>query len=910
MSSPPSDPRAQELLVRLQQAVGLHQQGRLAEAEGMYRAVLGALPDQFDALQLLGAIKVQQGQFAEGAGLISRALRINPGSPRAQLNLGFALLGLDRAEDAAASFAQAAALNPAYPQALYGQGLALARLKRPQEALACFDRALALKPDHCDALIRRGIALIALGRHADAAAAFDRALALAPANVEALNGRGAALAGLGQFDRAIADFDRVLAALPASTEALNNRGNALRMLGRHDEALAAFDRALAIDPADVGALHNRALTLHALGHSEMAIVAYDAALAREPDFVDALVNRGAVLFELKRHAEALASYDRAVAIAPTHAVALNDRGLVLADMKRFADALASHDAALAASPDNVAALHNRGNALARLNRLDEAIASYDRALAIEPAHPATLNARGAAMHAVKRLDDALANFDRALAGDSASADTLHNRGSVLLEMQRLNAARESFERALAADPDHPHAFGGLADAALRSCDWARTGRLLPEIVTRVTDGRSIVSPFLLLGYSDDPALQLACARTYARHRVAAPERLLSTRAARAHDRIRIAYLSADFHYHATAGLMAELFERHDRTRFEIIGVSFGVDDASPMRRRLVKAFDRFCDVRHSSDPDVARLINELEVDIAIDLKGHTGGARPGILARRPAPIQAAYIGFPGTMGVDFIDYLIADRIVVPPDHRAVYTEQIVYLPHSYQVNDTARRIAETAPTRRQVGLPDTGFVFCSFNSNWKITAPVFDVWMRLLAANDGSMLWLLRDNADAEANLRREAATRGIDPHRLAFADRVPIEEHLARHRLADLMLDTLPCNAHTTASDALWAGLPMVTCCGGAFAGRVGASLLEAAGLPELITHDLAGYEALALKLAADPALLQSIRGKLERNRSTCPLFDIARSRRDLEAAYARMWDIHRRGEPPRGFAVEPQPA
>jgi predicted O-linked N-acetylglucosamine transferase (SPINDLY family) len=352
--------------------------------------------------------------------------------------------------------------------------------------------------------------------------------------------------------------------------------------------------------------------------------------------------------------------------------------------------------------------------------------------------------------------------------------------------------------------------------------------------------------------------------------------------------------------------MAELFERHDRSRFEIIGVSFGEDDKSKMRKRLVAAFDEFYDVSEKSDEEVATLLHDLQVDIAIDLKGHTQESRPGILAYRPAPIQTSYLGFPGTMGTEFIDYIIADKTVAPFEHQPFYTEKIVHLPDCYQVNDSKRRIAERTPMRQEAGLPETGFVFCCFNNNWKITPDVFGVWMRLLHAVEGSVLWLLGDNESAERNLRKEAQARGIDPARLVFAGRLPLEDHLARHRLADLFLDTLPVNAHTTASDALWAGLPVLTCEGTAFAGRVAASLLNAIGLPELVTHRIEDYEALALRLAKDPCLLEGYRNRLATNRLTHPLFDTDRFRRHLEAAYLQLWEIWQRGEQPRSFAVE----
>jgi predicted O-linked N-acetylglucosamine transferase (SPINDLY family) len=409
-----------------------------------------------------------------------------------------------------------------------------------------------------------------------------------------------------------------------------------------------------------------------------------------------------------------------------------------------------------------------------------------------------------------------------------------------------------------------------------------------------------------LVHFDDAALQLRCARNLIGDRIGTPPPPKATGPAWRNDRIKVAYLSADFRRHATAYLIAELVERHERERFEVIGISFGPDDGSDMRARLEGAFDRFVDVTGSSDEAVAEQITRWRVDISVDLMGHTQYSRPGILAFRPAPIQTSYLGFPGTTGADFIDYVIADPIVLPFDRQPCFAEQIVHLPDCYQVNDTTRRIAPRTPTRQECGLPAEGFVFCCFNTSWKITPAVFDVWMQLLGVIPGSVLWLLRDNAEAEANLRNEAAARGVDPARLVFADRLAPEEHLARHRLADLFLDTLPYNAHTTASDALWAGLPLLTCRGETFAARVAASLLNAVGLPGLVTTSLEDYEALALKLGTDHALRRRLRASLEANRASCPLFDAGLFRRHLEAVYETMWGRWQRGESPRSFAVE----
>jgi predicted O-linked N-acetylglucosamine transferase (SPINDLY family) len=352
-------------------------------------------------------------------------------------------------------------------------------------------------------------------------------------------------------------------------------------------------------------------------------------------------------------------------------------------------------------------------------------------------------------------------------------------------------------------------------------------------------------------------------------------------------------------------LIAGLFEAHDRTRFDITAISIGPDSNDEMRARLRSAFDRFVDVRYKSDQEVALLLRELEIDIAVDLQGFTQHCRPGILSHRAAPVQVNYLGYPGTMGADYIDYIIGDRCVIPPEHHPGYAEKVVYLPDCYQVNDSKRRIAARTPTRAELGLPEKGFVYCCFNNNHKISPRVFDVWMRLLNKVQGSVLWLLEDNKTVARNLRQEAERRSIASGRVIFAPRVKMEEHLARQRLADLFLDTLPYNAHVTASDALWVGLPVVTHIGGAFAGRVAASLLNAVGLPELLTSSWEDYEALALKLATSPAMLADIRAKLALNRTTHPLFDTGRFRRHIESAYVTMWERYQRGEPPVSFAV-----
>jgi protein O-GlcNAc transferase len=421
---------------------------------------------------------------------------------------------------------------------------------------------------------------------------------------------------------------------------------------------------------------------------------------------------------------------------------------------------------------------------------------------------------------------------------------------------------------------------------------------------RLAARKAVIAPFTFVNFCGDPTLLRACVENFTADKIARLPPALWRGTPYRHDKIRIAYVSADFREHAVGFLVAGLIESHDRARFEITGISLSDDDGGAMRARFAAAFDHFHEMQAVGDAEVAALLKEKEIDIAVDLMGHTQGSRPGIFAHRPAPVQVQYLGYPGSMGAGFIDYTIADAVVAPFADEAFFREKIVQLPDCYQVNDDRLDLLPP-PSRREAGLPEEGFVFCCFNNSRKITAPMFDIWMRLLQAVPHSVLWLVEEKGGASAHLQAAAMARGVDPARLIFAPRRKLGEHLARHRLADLFLDTLPYNAHATASFALWAGVPLVTCRGSSFAGRVATSLLQGIGLPELSVENLEAYEALALKLARDPAALRALRARLEQNRATQPLFDTFRFTRNLEAAYTSMWQRAERGEPPRSFAV-----
>jgi len=806
-------------------------------------------------------------------------------------------------------------LRPAVPAAtaqakpdiatLLVAGAAHYRDGRLAEAEACGRAVLAVEPEHFDANYLIGLVALAARRPDIAADLFARAIRRNNGHLLCLLNFATALHELGRFDEAVLAYDQALALEPGIAEIHFNRGVSLRAVGRIEEAVASFDRALLLRPDLAEAASNHGAALLALKRFEAALASCDKALALRPDYAEALHNRGVALQELGRLDEALASYDRALALSPRFAEALSYRGRVLHDLARAEEALASFDAALALRPGDVDALDGRGSVLQALRRPDEAIACYEQAARLAPDNVDVLNNLGCALQQLRRYDNAVSCYDKALALRPTFAAVLRNRGVALRQLKRPSEALASFERAIALEPDHFEAFSEIVGLVNAVCDFERRSALTAEVAARIESGTGMIFPFTAIGSMGDPGLQRRCAESFTAERFSAVPPASWAGEAWRNDKIRIAYLSADFQLHATAHLMAELFERHDRDRFEVIAVSYGIDDGSAMRARLVAAFDRFIDASGMSDGAVARLLRDMRVDIAIDLKGHTEDARTGILAFRPAPIQVNYLGYPGTMGAPFIDYIVADPIIAPFEHQPFYTEQIVHLPDTYQVNDTKRCIAERAPTRREAGLPEHGFVFCCFNQSYKIAPDTFGVWMRLLAAVDGSVLWLLRDNEPAAANLRRAAQARGIDPDRLVFADKVASDDHLARHRLADLFLDTLPYNAHTTASDALWAGLPVVTLLGQAFAGRVAASLVTAVGLPELVAHTIEEYEALALRLATTPALLNAYRDRLETNRLAHPLFDVDRFRRHIEQAYLTMWETWQQGAEPRSFAV-----
>ena len=794
---------------------------------------------------------------------------------------------------------------------LYGPRyyLGLMRLQqgRHQEACDYLGEAVKISPNEIGALMNYGMALRASGRAKQALELFERVLAMQPNMAEALYNSGVALADLRRFELALEAYDRALVIQPEMAAALVNRAVALAAMERYDDALVSYDRLLAMQPNNVVALNNRGLARRTLRQYNQALSDYDRALALKTDFTEAMYNRGVVLLDLERAADALVMFDAVADAYQNNAEMWNNRGVALWNLKRPDEALASYERALLLEPGFAEAWGNRGLALRDMGRYEEARASFETVLTLQPNNAVAMNSHGNVLRDIKKFDEAIQSYSAAIAIRANYAEALIDRGYTYWALKQFDQGVADVERALRIEPDFPYGRGEVLHVRMYCADWHDFEARKKEIVELVRSGARAIQPFNFQAIAETSADAQACSRIWAKDKyppIAAASHDPAARKGRR--KIRIGYVSGEFRQQATAILMAGLYERHDRDRFEIIALDSGGNDQSEIRTRLEKAFDRWIGITGLSDEEAAAVIRGLEIDILVNLNGFFGEARMGVFARRPAPIQVNYLGFPATLGAPYIDYIIADKVVIPPAEQLFYDEQVVYLPESYQANDDHGRPMAPTPSRAQANLPDKAFVFCNFNSAYKLTPETFDRWMKILKKVEGSVLWLLESPAPYEANLAREAKARGVDASRLIFAPELPTDQHLARLQLADLFLDGLPYNAHTTASDALWAGVPLITLTGTTFPGRVASSLLEAIGLDELITESAEEFEVLAVKLATDPKAIKKLRTKLAKNRQKKPLFDTDQFRKNVEAAYIKMWELWLSGKRPTSFSVK----
>ena len=696
---------------------------------------------------------------------------------------------------------------------------------------------------------------------------------------------GLAQLRLGQLEPALVTLRQLTERAPQDVAAWINLATVQQALRQPAEALASLERALALKPDEPAAHFNRGNVLMQMADAAAAVASFERAAELAPERPDPFCNQAVALVELGRQPEALALMQGAVQRFPAIAAVWNQLGICQHGSGLDREALHSYQRAAKLQPSLVDAWSNAAQVLARLKRDAEAIAHAERAVQTSPHHPVALRTLGV----------------------------------VLASAQRHSEAQPWLRKASQLDPQDSITLSNLLAGDLALCDWDAVDADLAALRALWRRGHLRgVEPWRLLALPVDGAeLRQVTEQVSARSFPPGPESNVAAPRWRAHvgrrrpARLRIGYFSSDFHQHATSVLMAGLFEQHDRARFDVVGICLGRYASGlmdPMRQRVRAAFERFQTWGEFSDTELVDRARQLDLHLAIDLKGHTEGSRMAIFAQRVAPLQLHYIGYPGTLGMPgAIDYQVADSIVVPPQAREHFSEKIIALPDSYQVNDRARAIDPRPPTRASQGLPAEGFVFCCFNNHYKITREVFGLWMELLRQRPASVLWLLVANEVARRNLRAAAVQAGVNEKRLIFADRAALPQHLARHACADLFLDTGPYNAHTTASDALWAGLPVLTCAGETFASRVGASLLMACDLPQLVTHDLDTYYQRALALSGGSAELASLRRQLIDNRLKLRLFDTERFARHIERAYDMAWERFERDLPPDHLVVPP---
>jgi predicted O-linked N-acetylglucosamine transferase (SPINDLY family) len=692
------------------------------------------------------------------------------------------------------------------------------------------------------------------------------------------------------FEKAESSINQVLNKDSKNSTPILELGISFAKVNQFQEAQIVLECLKHYRKNDLLVLYNLGLIHSAMGNHHQAIENYDDILAINPTDVETLINKGSALIDLQSYELAMFTLQSAINVRSDIPEAWSNLGIAFNSLNLFQDSLNAYDKALTLRPSFYEAWSNKSRPLCKLRRYAEASEACDRALLLHPEYVEGLSNKGNALYELERFEEAIIFFDVALRLRPSYAEAFLNKGHTLFQLGRYVEAISSYVEALLLNPDIDWLYGCLIFAKMKICDWIGIDDYIEKINSKVMLGNKVIDPLPFLALVDDSFLQKKSSEIYIQSQYQYKPFLGAFPDYSKNQKIRVGYFSADFRNHAVSILAVELFELHDKSKFELIAFSFGVDDKSPMRLRLSRAFNQFIDVSAMSDVEIAKLARDLKIDIALDLGGHTAYSRTGIFSYRAAPIQLSYLGYLGTMGAEYYDYLLADRTTIPVINQKFYTEKIVYLP-SYQVNDGARSISDKKFTRKELGLPEEGFIFCCFNSSHKILPATFDGWMRLLKAVEGSVLFLYAENELAEKNLKQEAEARCIPSSRLVFGGHLPNDEYLSRYQTCDLFLDTFPYNGGTTASDALWAGLPILTLMGQSFASRMAASLLNAIELPELITATQEEYEATAINLAINPQKLYAIKQKLANNRLSTPLFDTPLFARNIEAAYIQIY-------------------
>jgi len=890
---------------------------------------------------IAGACYVALGDLTEAIKNYELALSINSNYYKAYFNLGNAFDELNQLDAAVLNYEKALDIKPDYAEAHNNLGNTFKRLNRLDASIKCFEHAIAFKPDYVEAHYSLGLTYQELERFNDAVRCYECILELKPDFAEIHNNLGVVLQELGQTDNAISHIEKSLASRSEFKEAHNNLGNILKSIGKLNEAVESYKKAISIEPyyheaqSNLGAAYyelnqltdaaihykkaididsnqaetqyNLGLILQGLGKFDESILHYQKALKINPLYADAHNNLGISFKELGQLDKAIKSFEKAIQINPDYPEAYNNIGNVYKIMGRFNDSINCYQQTLLIKPDYPEAQNNLAIILMQLGKLNEAKENLKSLTQFDSDYAEAYSNLGIVLNMLGELDLALKCYDKAISIKPDLAQAYSNRGNLMIDLKNRLEAIKSYSKAYELEPEASFNLGNLIHSKLHLCIWDDLKNSLIEIETNINQNKKVVDPFPLLSLIDDPELHQKAAEIYTDDKYPLNSDLPKISKYPMHQKIRLGYFSADFRVHPVANLTAELYEIHDRNQFEIHAFSFGPDTNDEMNLRIKDGVDFFHNIHSMSHTEVVLLSRSLEIDIAIDLGGFTQDNRTGIFAMQAAPIQVNYLGYSSTMGADYIDYIIADKILIPKNKQRYYTEKIAYLPDSFMVNDTKNKQSKMKFIREEAGLPKEGFIFSCFNHHYKITPNVFYSWMKILSNVEGSILWLSDGNETGIANLKKEAKKHGINSDRLIFAPRLELrEDHLNRIKLADLFLDTLPYNAHATTSDALQVGLPVLTCIGESFASRVAASLINSVGLTELITKTNEQYEKTAIDLATKPSKLKSIKDKLEKNLTTSPLYDTPLYVKQIESAYKSMYKRYQEDKSPEHIYVE----
>jgi len=874
-----------------------------AAVESYKKAVL-LKPDYAKAHYNLGGALQEIGQLDDAVKGYESAIALEPENAEAHNNLGNVYRELEQLDAAINCYEKALVINPNYVQAHYSLGLSFQGLGKLEDTVKSYEQVIAIKPDFAGMHNNLGNVYKELGELGAAIKSYEKAIAIQPDFVEAYCNLGITYKEIGQLNAAINSFKEAIKIKPNYAEAHNNLGVIFKEEDKFNEAIKCYKSALAIKPDYAEAYNNLGIAFKALDKLDQAIESHKNALIAKPDYAEGHNNLGIIFLEVGMLEEAVQSYEKALLINPTYIEVHNNLGVALKDLGRISEALESYKNAIAIKSNYAEAHNNLGITLMDIGKLDEAVSSYKNALTAKPNYAFAHNNLGVALNGLHRLNEAAICFDKALSINPYYAEAHSNRGNLMTDFDKFDEALLSYEQAWELKPDEDYIIGNILHTRMHLCEWDEISNHLKDLTKKINKGKKVIGPFAITALIDSPELQRKATEIYANDKFPISNALPKIGRYPKHKKIRIGYFSADFREHPVSTLTVGLYEKHDRNQFEVFAFSFGPDTNDEMNLRVKTGVDNFYDVRVMSYKDIAMLGRSLELDIAIDLGGFTQNARTGIFAMSVAPIQLSYIGYLGTMGAKYYDYLIADRVIIPEENQQYYSEKIVYLP-SFQANDSKQSDSVTSFKRQDLGLPKEGFVFCCLNNTYKITPTTFDSWAQILANVENSVLLIFASNKSAQINLTKELVHRGIVSSRLIFGKHLLRPGYLGRYKTADLFLDTQPYNAVTTSSDALRMGLPVLTCLGESFASRIGSSILNAINLPELITTTQEEYEALAIDLATNPKKLKVIKDKLAKNLPSAPLYDTLLFTKHLESAYKAMYGRYHEGLEPEHIYV-----